>query len=437
MLAGYLAVAIDNAQLYASLQDKIVEYERLKDFNENIVESSRVGVVALGLNGAIESWNTQMEAISGLTRSFVIGRSLPDVFGSEFARGIEQALQSGGIRNIYKVSLAVNDALVRTVNVAVAPLVTRELQKVGHLILVDDITDRLELEQKLAQSERLSSVGLLAAGVAHEVNTPLAVISSYTQMLAKQMQQDDPRATLLQKITEQTFRASEIIGSLLHFSRTRGSELSEVDLNMVIRETLALVEHPLKTAGIKVTVSSDDHLPPILGNSGKLQQDFLNLALNARDAMPSGGALRIVTRSEEGRIIAEVIDTGMGMSGEVRERVFDPFFTTKNDQHARHAQHLTGGISVGPGDSHTERHSRADGDPQAVWKSGTGLGLSVSYGIVQEHGGTISVDSKPGEGSRFLLQFPTASARGAGSERANAAIAPQSQNQRDRSTVHA
>ena len=140
----------------------------------------------------------------------------------------------------------------------------------------------------------MSSIGLLAAGVAHEVNTPLAVISSYTQMLAKEMQQDEKKSVLLDRITRQAFRASEIVNNLLNFSRTSGTEFTEVDLNKIIQDTLALLDHQFK-AGAEFrwrTIWPPD-LPRIHGNNGKLQQVFLNLFLNARDAMPGGGTLRV------------------------------------------------------------------------------------------------------------------------------------------------
>ena len=123
---------------------------------------------------------------------------------------------------------------------------------IGRLIIVDDITERIELESQLSQADKLSSIGLLAAGVAHEVNTPLAVISSYAQMLAKQVQGDDQQSALLDKITRQTFRASEIVNSLLNFSRTSTTEFTDVDLNHVIQDTLTLLEHQFKTARINV-----------------------------------------------------------------------------------------------------------------------------------------------------------------------------------------
>ena len=142
------------------------------------------------------------------------------------------------------------------------------------------------MERQLTQTDKLSSIGLLAAGVAHEVNTPLAVISSYAQLLAKQLQGDEKRSALLDKITKQTFRASEIVNNLLNFSRTGSTEFSELDVAKVIGDTLGLLEHQFRTAKVKVERAGDESMPMILGNSGKLQQVFLNLFLNAKDAMP-------------------------------------------------------------------------------------------------------------------------------------------------------
>jgi len=376
-LAGYLAVAMENARLYTSLQEQIREFERLKDFNENIVESVRVGVVAVDLADRIESWNAQMEVLSAKPRGAVLGRELGEVLGPEFAREYARARQSGGIRNLYKLPLRLTGAEQRIVNVAMAPLVTRRFEVAGHIVLLDDVTAQVEMEQKLVQGERLSSVGLLAAGVAHEVNTPLAVISSYAQLLAKQIAPGDPRAHALQKITQQTVRASEIVSNLLNFSRTGGGEWGAVDVNRVLEDALNLAEHALQDSRIVVQADLGAALPPVTGNAGKLQQVFLNLILNARDAMPHGGRLRLATRELDEQLEIEVSDTGTGIAPELQARIFDPFFTTKQ------ADRSQGHIS-----------------------SGTGLGLSVSYGIIQEHGGAIEVRSAPGQGAQFRLRFP-------------------------------
>ncbi len=373
-LAGYLAIAIQNARLYASLEQKIAQYERLKDFNENIVESINVGVMAVDLEDRVESWNSQMEVMYALPRWQALTRPLGEVFSGAFAQEFYRLRQSPGIHNLYKFRLETPAGETRIVNVAIAPLVTKKFSVVGRLIIMDDITERVELESQLSQSDKLSSIGLLAAGVAHEVNTPLAVISSYAQMLSKQLQGDEQRSALLDKITRQTFRASEIVNNLLNFSRTSATEFAEVDVNRVILDTLNLLEHQFKTSKIRVQDELTQHMPAIQGNSGKLQQVFLNLFLNAKDAMPGGGTLKISTYNGEG-VNVVVSDTGSGIAQENIQRIYDPFFTTKNA-------------------------------PQEGQRRGTGLGLSVTYGIIQEHAGKIRVESVPDEGTTFYLQFP-------------------------------
>jgi len=373
-LAGYIGIAIQNARLYASLEQKASEYERLKEFNENIVESISVGVLAVDLADRIESWNSQMEVMYALPRWQALGRPLSEVFPAAFVEEFYRVRQSPGIHNLYKFRLGTPTGETRVANVAIAPLVTKKFNVIGRLIIVDDITERIDLESQLSQADKMSSIGLLAAGVAHEVNTPLAVISSYAQMLSKQLQGDEQKSGLMEKITKQTFRASEIVNNLLNFSRTSGAEFTDVDTNKVIQDTLTLLEHQFKTSRIKVEQDLDRNLPRIQGNSGKLQQVFLNLFLNAKDAMAGGGVLRVQTSNGSG-VNVSISDTGMGIAQEHIQRIYDPFFTTKN--------------------------STRDGQPR-----GTGLGLSVTYGIIQEHAGKIQVESRQGQGTTFYLEFP-------------------------------
>ena len=373
-LADYFAIAIQNARLYASLEQKIAQYERLKDFNENIVESINVGVLAVDLADRVESWNSQMEVMYALPRRQALTRPLSEIFPADFVEEFYRTRQSPGIHNLYKFRLAAPTGETRIVNVAIAPLVTKKFSVVGRLIIMDDITERVGLETQLSQADKLSSIGLLAAGVAHEVNTPLAVISSYAQMLSKQLQGDEQKGGLLDKITRQTFRASEIVNNLLNFSRTSAAEFAEVDVNRIILDTLSLLEHQFKTTKVVVQDDLASHLPMIQGNAGRLQQVFLNLFLNAKDAMPNGGTLRIATSNGDGVNVA-ISDTGTGIAQEHIQRIYDPFFTTKTS-------------------------------PQENQRRGTGLGLSVTYGIIQEHAGKIRVESSPESGTTFYLEFP-------------------------------
>ena len=373
-LASYIGIALQSASLYARLEEQVSEFERLKEFNENIVESINVGILAVDLEDRIESWNAQMEAMYALSRKEAIGQSLAAVFPPEFIEAFDRFRHESGVHHLYKFRLTTRAGEARTANIAVAPLLSRDFVAVGRIVLVDDITERVTLEAQLSQADKLSSIGLLAAGVAHEINTPLAVISSYAQMLTKQMKEDKRLTPLLERITQQTFRASEIANGLLNFSRTSTTEFRETDLNQVIRDTLTLVEHQMKTARITVAMELSGELPRIHGNPGKLQQVFLNLLLNAKDAMPQGGELRVATVAN-GHVEAVIADSGAGIAPEHLKRIYDPFFTTKSA-------------------------------PKPGERRGTGLGLSVSYGIIQEHAGKINVESTLGVGTTFHLEFP-------------------------------
>jgi PAS domain S-box-containing protein len=371
-IAGYVAIAIENARLYQSLEQKAMQIERLKDFSENIVESLNIGVLTVDLEDCIESWNPQLENLLAIPRREALRRRLQDVLPPDLVAEISSRYTADRVSGIYKFQLNTPGGRRLVINASIAPLVGKTGARLGRLILLDDITQRVRLEEQMVQTEKLTSLGLLAAGVAHEVNTPLAVISNYIQMLAKQIPEGDPRQKTIERIVKQTFRASEIVNNLLNFSRTGAAEFVEVDLNSVLEETLTLVQHPFKTARVNVIKNYTEQLPPVLGSMTRLQQVFLNLFMNARDAMPSGGMLEVRTGAHNGSVAVEVTDTGSGIPAENLHRIFDPFFTTK----------ATG--------------------------RGTGLGLSVSYGIIKEHAGKVDVRSTPGKGTSFRLEFPVA-----------------------------
>ncbi|NYF80403.1 ATP-binding protein [Granulicella arctica] len=407
-LAGYIGIAIQNAQLYQRLESKISEFERLKEFHENIVESINIGVFAVDLEDRIESWNAPMEEMYAKPRREALHHPLSEVFPPEFIEQFNNVRHEDGTHTLYKFRLALPSGDFRIANIAIAPLVTRDLIAVGRIVLVDDITDRIQLEVQLTQAEKLSSIGLLAAGVAHEVNTPLAVISSYTQMLSKHMRDDQRLAPILEKITQQTFRASEIVNGLLNFSRTSGSEFTSIDLNQLLHDTETLLEHQFKTAQIHVETHFDPALAFIKGNQGKLQQVILNLMLNAKDAMHGkpNATLKIATESGPGFVFVIIQDSGNGIEKEHLNRIYDPFFTTK-------------------------------ATPQEGQRKGTGLGLAVTYGIMQEHAGKIQVESEVGAGTTFRLEFPSATTLTTREETARPDAASASSVENTRSTIHA
>lgn len=371
-ISGYVTIALENARLYESLEREALEFQALRDFSENIIESINVGVLAANLDHRIESWNSPMETLYGMKRSEVVGKRLEEIFPAELLAEFPPASEDRRTLSLYKFPLRTADGRQRVVNLSLAPLLGKNKQVIGRLVIFTDLTERVSLEDQLVQAEKLSSIGLLAAGVAHEVNTPLAVITSQAQMLMKQMPDDDVNSRTLDKIIKQSFRASEIVNNLLKFSRVSGSEQSELDLNKVIRETLSLVDPMLRSSKITLNTQLLGGLPPVYGNYGKLQQVFMNLIMNARDAMPRGGELTLATETENSTVLVEVSDNGIGIPSDQLSKIFDPFFTTKS----------------------TSR--------------GTGLGLAVSYGIIREHAGNIRVESSVGRGTSFTLEFPAA-----------------------------
>ncbi len=375
-LAGYAAIALDNANLYRSVETKALELERLKIYTENIIESINIAVLALDWSGIVTSCNRAFEELYGISRNQILGTDVANLLARDVITSIWEAAGTAGwelktAANIFKlyVQNRKNEKLI--VNLSIIPLIDSTDLNSGCLIVMDNITEKIRLEDQLLQAEKMSSIGLLAAGIAHEVNTPITGISSYTQMLLKQTPSGDERKPMLEKIEKQTFRAAEIVNGLLNFARMNGSEFTELDLNQLIRDSLALLEHQLRQNRVEVLYAPDESIPRVYGNAGKLQQVFVNLFLNARDAMPSGGILKIETAKNDTMVVVDIHDSGVGISSENIRKIYDPFFTTKS----------TG--------------------------KGTGLGLAVTYGIIQEHGGRIFVDSAPAQGTHFRLKLPT------------------------------
>ncbi|MDQ6787069.1 MAG: ATP-binding protein [Acidobacteriota bacterium] len=383
MVSGYVAVAIENSLLYQEQETRAEELALLKEFNESIVESVNVGLLAVNEDGCIKSCNSPFEEMLGLNRKEIVGKYIEEVFDEGFALNLENILGKSRwhlteIRNAYKLLTTNNQGKSLVLNVAVAPLRSVSNNQTGAIIVFENVTSRVKLEESLQQNEKLSSIGLLAAGVAHEVNTPLTGVSSYTQMLLGMIPESDPKHALLQKVQKQTDRASNIVGNLLNFSRTgNAAEFTEIDINKLLDDTLQLLEPQLRKSQVEVVKNYAVTPPKMFGNAGKLQQVFTNLIINARDAMLfGGGQITLSTEiADADSIVVEVADTGSGIEPENLIKIYDPFFTTKD---------------VG---------------------SGTGLGLAVSYGIVQEHAGIIEVQSEVGEGTTFRLVFPIVQAQ--------------------------
>jgi two-component system, NtrC family, sensor kinase len=379
-VAAQAATALENGRLYRQLTVKADELDRMREFSENILESLNDGLAVVDRDDRIVRWNRRLEELYGVRHEDAVGRRLQQIVDE----GFFEILRSGRRESpdgaaLYRVPLTTRHTPSRRVlvNVATTPLRDMAGAIAGTIVVVEDISARVQLEEQLQISEKMASIGLLAAGVAHEVNTPLTGISSFVQMLMQGTEPDDPKAQVLEKIERQTFRAAKIVNGLLNLARPAQVDSGPVDANAVINDVLSLLEHQLRTGRIQVRKELSTTPPVVLGIEYKLQQVFLNLFLNARDAMPKGGWLSIITRAGGETVTIEVADTGSGIPAEQLSRIYDPFFTTKD---------------IG---------------------KGTGLGLSITYGIVQEHGGSITCDSAIGQGTRFTLTLPMAPARSA------------------------
>src|SRR5687767_14210045 len=261
-VGSHVATALENGRLYRQLQLKAGELQRLQEFNENIVESLDNGLLVEDLEGRVVRWNKALEKIYGLSAAEARGHKLEEVFDGPFVEALRAAQrESPNGASLYRVPLAgrASKAGERLrVNIATAPLKAPNgqfaMSTVGNIIIIEDVTERVHLEEQLQISDKMASVGLLAAGVAHEVNTPLTGISSFTQMMLSSADPDDPKTRMLEKIEQQTFRAAKIVNGLLNLSRSGGSsdENAPVDINTVISDVLALLEPQLMVSKVKV-----------------------------------------------------------------------------------------------------------------------------------------------------------------------------------------
>ena len=367
-LLDQAALAIENAQLLDQVQRQLERVVSLQRHNEGILESSPAGIALLDADDRIVSANLALAALAARPRHELAGQPLAAVLPLP---GLPET--GAGPRQI-----TFTDALgrERLVEANVAPLQDEEHE--GQRVLVlQDVTERVALEGALKEKDRLAALGVLAAGVAHEVNTPLTGISSYAQLLLAETAADDPRRDLLEKVEKQTFRASRIVSNLLEFARKPGRERESVDLGVVLGETADLLRQRMDKRAVRLKWEPPQERIEVLGSPGELQQVFTNLMLNAIDALApvGGGILTVRLRRSDGRALVEVEDDGPGIPADRLQTIFEPFFTTKRGQ------------------------------------GGTGLGLSISHTIVEQHAGRIAVENLE-RGCRFSVVLPLAPARG-------------------------
>ena len=368
-ISSPVALAIENAYLYNQAEIRALELGRLKDYSENIIESLTVGVAVLDQEGKITGWNRVLEDTFQQKKESVQNKDLTEILGKKNFQAIFPSDSQQGFRLLSEIILEMPDGIRKIFDIAKTPLLDNAMNPYGTIVVFEDITDRISLQQQLVTSEKLASIGLLSAGVAHEINTPLTGISSYVQILQKKMT-DSPHAHMLEKIDNQTERVASIVKNLLNFARNPSdSAFHPVDLKESLESILSLIDYKLKNMNISVKL---DLIPlkAVWAQGERLQQVFINIILNALDAMPQGGILHIQLYRDGNFAVIRIEDSGTGISEEHLPHIFDPFFKTK-------------GIG-----------------------KGTGLGLSISYAIIKEHEGRISVESRPQKGTVFLIMIP-------------------------------
>ena len=366
-LLNQATLAIENAELLDEVHRRLAEVVRLQRFSQRIFDASPAGIAVIDGSEVVLSANRAFAQVAGTDRS--AGRPLAEVLPITPLPAPEE-----GIR---EVAFSDADGGQRHLQISVAPL-----QAGGddgrRVVLVQDISDRVAMEAALQEKDRLVSLGLLAAGVAHEVNTPITGISSYAQMLLAGTDQTDPRHALLRKVEKQTFRAARIVNNLLELARDRPQERIRIRLSALVDEALELLAERISGPGVTLHWQPPANADEILveGNSSELEQVLTNLVLNAIEAMTGqdDAELTVSLTASQRWVWLAVEDNGPGIGAEQLEHLFEPFFSTKQGS------------------------------------GGTGLGLSISHNIVRRHEGDIRVVSQPGEGSRFVVELPRAHA---------------------------
>jgi PAS domain S-box-containing protein len=375
---------------YAYLRDisltKRIENELRKanDFLRNLIENSVDGIVAADMKGKIIIFNKSSEKLLGYTADEAIEKvHITQLYPPGVAKEIMRRLRSpdyGGVSRLEtsQFNLVSKKEELIPVNISAA-IIYEDGKEIASFGIFTDLREKLKMEGELKetqlqllQSEKMASLGKLAAGVAHEVNNPLGGILIFSKMLIEDLPSDDPHKEDLERICGEATRCKEIVKGLLEFARQTSYKMEPTDLNRALVQGLSLLENQALFHNIQIIKDLDPKIPPIMANAGQLNQVFMNIILNAAEAMQGQGTLRVNTRlgPEKDTVVLEFTDTGCGIKEEYLTRIFEPFFTTKE---------------VG---------------------KGTGLGLSMSYGIVQKHRGRIWVKSREGEGASFSIELP-------------------------------
>lgn len=374
--------------LISSLEEGMKELARLKDYSEKVLRSIAEGIVVIDSRCHVTSLSDPRGLLTRPEREGFTGRPFFEAFShldsDEVRAAIERTVVHGQTSTVAGIRYQADGSWL-TVDMKVYPLRDGDSNDYGAVIVCEDVTEKRKLEAQLIARDKLASIGRLAAGVAHEINNPLSLISGYTELLRREVSDKPGAARHLEVMAEEVERMARIVRNLLDFSRPIPASVSNCSINKIIERVLGLVEGQLSVKGVRLVTDLAEELE-VRADQRELEQVFLNIVINAIQAMSRGGILTVRTGSfrEKGengsgsespsdRIVwTEISDTGCGIPEENLGRIFEPFFTTKE---------------VG---------------------EGTGLGLSVSYGIIKKYGGTIEVCSEPGKGTTFLIKMAAA-----------------------------
>jgi PAS domain S-box-containing protein len=358
-LTAPVALAIENSRLYGKLRRQLEEIRALKEYNENIIESSSSAIAVVGEDGTVLTANKAFWDLIGVEET-------DDPIDELFPPYAE--LRHSSARSI-ATHFVNRHGIEKEVTVTESPLHATDVEDSARVLVIGDISDRVRLERELQDKERLASLGLLAAGVAHEVNTPLTGISSYAQLLLAETAPTDPKYRLLKKMEQQTFRASNLVNNLLDLIANRPRTRELIGIADMVAATVALHDDLMKPKKIAVHVGHLDDVQ-VRGNFHDLQQVLTNVLLNARDAVREGGNIWIHTATEGEDVVIRIRDDGPGVPESIVDRLFEPLVTTKRGQ------------------------------------GGTGLGLAISRRIVHAMDGDIAVESTSSAGTQFSIRLP-------------------------------
>jgi two-component system NtrC family sensor kinase len=357
-------LAYENARLYGALAERLEEIRTLQQYQESVIRSSSSGIAVLDREDRLHLANPAFAALVGRSEQEILGLTF-----SELLPGVGMPPPAAGEPERALEARFVNaSGEERNLRVSVSDFQGEPDRKV---VLVDDVTDRVRAERALAERERLASLGILAAGVAHEVNTPIAGLSSYAQLLLADTSPGDPRYEILKKMERQTFRAAHLVNNLLEFARPRTPARARTDVRAVLESAAESVEAALGLRPLSVQVDGDGEPVCVLGDPRELEQVFVNLLSNARDASPDGSPITCAVRQEGETVRVTIADRGAGLPSVSGDKLFQPFFTTKKS-------------------------------------GGTGLGLAISRDIARRHGGDIRLEPREGGGVRATVTLPVA-----------------------------